>query len=178
MSDFPAQYTPGLNRGVLSPYGDTPVADYMQLSTLGYGLTIGTWVLNRAVYQPVKVEAPCTITQMAIVVVTQDGNVDAGLYTWDNTKIVSTGSTACGAAGVQLLNIADTYLVPGWYKMAFASDSNAVACFELNAMIVMPMRVCGVQEEASAFPLPATATPAAYTTQSMPQICAAYRTGP
>lgn len=178
MSDFPRLFSPALNRGILSPAGDTPLGDYMNDSGVGYSVTATTWTANRAVYQPIHVEFPCIVTQLAVRVQTQAGNLDGGIYTWDNKKIVSLGSTGVAAAGVQLLNIADTTLTPGWYRLAFGCDSGTAA-FKGTAIAAGIMRACGVQEQtASAFALPDPLTPINYATAVAPLIVAAIKAGP
>lgn len=178
MGIFGATFSPTLNRNILSPAGDTPLGNYMMASSVGYSVTATAWTANRAVYQPIHVEFPCTVTQLAVRVQTQNGNLDGGIYTMNDKRVVSLGSTAVGAAGVQLLNIADTYLTPGWYKLAFASDS-ATAVFKGTAIAAGIMRACGVQEQTSgAFALPDPITPIAYATAVAPQIVAVIKAGP
>jgi len=175
MSDFPNLITPGGNRGLLSPAGNTPLGRYMNLSGAGYSVTATTWTANRAVYQPILIEAPIALTMIAVRVQTQAGNYDSGIYNMENTRLVSLGSTAVPAAGWAQMNIVDTALVPGWYKLAFACDSSTAA-FKGTAIAAGIMRVCGVQEQTSgAYALPATATPIAYATAVAPQIVLGFR---
>ena len=175
MSDFPDRYTPGLNRGLLVPYGDTPLGELFNAFGQGYSVTATTWTANRAVFQPIHVEVPCTVTQIAVRVQTTGGNLDVGIYNWNDTLLVSLGSTAVAAAGIQTCNITDTYLAPGWYKLAFSCNSSTPA-FKSSSTAVAGMRVCGVQEQASAFALPSPATPIAYATALAPMIVATVRT--
>jgi len=122
---------------------------------------------------PVVAEESVTVTDMAINVVTQAGNVDAGIYTFDGTLIVSNGGVACAAAGLQSIAITDTLLTPGWYHIAFASDSST-AVFRNSTLSVACARACGVQQQLTAYPLPSTATFAVYATPVMPLVIAAY----
>lgn len=177
MPDFSALTDIGLNRGILSPADPImPFCDIALMGRVGYVNSTTTWTQNRAVYSPVIVQRPITVTHILIQVVTQNGNVDVGIYDWGGTRLVSSGSTACAAAGLQSLDITDTLLKPGRYYLAFASDSNAVAVFQHSTIGVPIMRVCGFQQQSSAFVLPATATFANYATAVAPFIVATYRT--
>jgi hypothetical protein len=161
--------------GILSPSApNTPYGQMMAISNNSYSTTTTTWTANRAVYWPIVVNRPLTIIDFAIVVSTQNGNLDAGIYSWAGTKIVSNGGVACGAAGVQVIAVADTTLQPGWYHMAF-SCSSATAVFKANNLATVAARACGAQQELSAYPLPSTATFAAYTTGITPQLVASTR---
>lgn len=163
-------------RGILAPGGSTPLGTMLTLSALGFSVTTGAWTANRAVYMPVVVEEGVTVTDMAINVVTQAGNVNLGIYTFDNDLVVSTGATAVGAAGIQIITITDTLLTPGWYKIAFACDSGT-AVFRNSTLAAGNARACGVQEQTglSAGPaLPNPAVPIAYATAVMPLVVASY----
>lgn len=174
MGDWPDQLQESRNRGVLSPMSLTPYGDYCDIAGVGYSVTATAWgTAGRAVTQPVCVSAPITITDFVITVQTQAGNVDAGIYTWDNVRIISNGGVGCAAAGIQIIGITDTLLLPGWYKMAFSSDSTT-AVFRSNTLAAPILRVCGFQEDTSAYPLPDPLTPNVYATAIAPAICASY----
>ncbi len=115
---------------------------------------------NRALYLPVELSAPLTV-QRAFWIngATVAGNVDVGIYAANGTRLVSSGSTVmAGASAVQQVAITSTYLPPGRYWLAMASDS-ATATFNRGAVgSSLLLRVCGVQEQAAAFALPATST--------------------
>ena len=71
----------------------------------------GVWTANRAVYCPVCVQQPITVTDAITTVVTQNGNLDVGIYDWAGVRLVSSGSTAVGTAlTVQTIALADTAL--------------------------------------------------------------------
>lgn len=171
--DFPAVARP-LRRGVLSPY-DGPVGDYNHISNGSWTTTTGAWTANRAVYAPVLVDTHSLLTQIVVRVQTAAGNVDAGIYSWDGRRIVSLGSTACPAAGVAVLNIADTWVRPGWHWLAFASDSGT-AIFRQYVLATTGMRCFAFAQQTSAFPLPDPITPATYAVAQAPVILATYQT--
>jgi hypothetical protein len=176
MADFTTQTVRRGARGILSPLSpDTPIGQHIGFnSAYGFGGTNAAWTANRAVYMPVLVENPITVTDMGFLVNTQSGNVDAGIYSWNGAKIVTTGSIAMGAAGFQNLALVDTLLTPGWYFIAFAASS-ATANVATSIATVPVGRICGFQEQAlGALPLPATATFATYATALAPWIVASY----
>lgn len=175
MGDFPNLTSGQGSRGVLSPAGATPLGNMMSMAGLGFSITTSTWTQNRAVYMPVLVEEQVTVTDMAIYVVTQNGNVDTGIYDFSGNLLVRNGGVACAAAGVQVVSITDTPLSPGWYYIAFSSDSASVAVFRSSTIAAANARVCGVREQASAYPLPTpSATFAAYATAVMPLVIGSY----
>jgi hypothetical protein len=118
-----------------------------------------TWpAANRAIYMPVYVQSPVTVTNMALIVSVQSGNLDVGIYSETGTRLVSSGSTAVGAAGLQVVDITNTTLATGVYYFAVCVD-NTTASFNRSAAALLPIWACGVQQEAvGAVTLPATAT--------------------
>lgn len=124
-------------------------------------LTGAVYVANDAEFVPFEIDSPVTIAQLSIIVAVQSGNVDIGIYTLAGTRLVSSGSTACGAAGIQTFNITDTVLARGRYYLGFAVN-NAVATFltftPRGGANVNGMQMVGARRQATAFPLPATAT--------------------
>ena len=174
MADFPSVITRDGDLGILSPFVGTPLGEMMAIANNSCSNVSTTWTANRAVYFPVCVNRPLTVYDIGIVVVTQNGNVDAGFYTWSGTRIVSNGGTAVGAAGAQVLTLADTVLTPGWYHLGFACSS-ATAVFKACNLATPAARAGGVQQQSSAYPLPDPMTPAAYSVGIFPQISASIR---
>lgn len=123
-------------------------------STLVYGKTAVTtttvWgAANRAIYVPVEVQQPVTIYQLCITVGTQSGNVDVGVYDEQGKRIVSAGSTACAAAGIQVVNVTDTYLVPGVYFLALSCDNTTAAFLTTSATPALAqVQALGLQQQA------------------------------
>lgn len=177
MGDFPSVPQSGSSRGMLTPHGLTPFGDYCDIAGAGYANTAAVWTANRAVYQPCYVAEPITVYQMAVTVTTQNGNLDVGIYDMESLKrLVSKGSTAVAAAGVQAIDITDTDLVPGWYYLGFCCDSST-AVFRNSAVAAGICRVCGFQQQSvGAVTLPDPMVPAAYATAVAPLICASYST--
>ncbi len=176
MSDFPNPLGPGIGGdGILSPWNDTTWSQYGLQAANNYVNTATVWTANRAVFQPVLVPRTIIVYLLSIRVQTQAGNVDVGIYDLGDNRLVSSGTTAVAAAGIQTFDITDTTLTPGWYKLALSSDS-ATAVFRTTVnLTVANARLCGFQQQSSAFVLPATATPVAYATACAPMIAGSYR---
>ena len=93
-------------------------------------------------------------------------NVDVGIYEPGGQRLASTGSTAqSGASAVQYAAPSGgaIWLNPGWHYLAFvASATTAARCFGATIGTVALGRMTGLVQMASALPLPATATFAAF----------------
>jgi hypothetical protein len=128
---------------------------------------------NLAFYWPFVLSSGVTVYQLAWMVGgTQNGNIDIGIYTKEGARILSIGSTAMGAINVlQVIDIADTPLGPGEYHLAGACDS-ATGTVQRVAPGFATARMTGILQQASAFPLPATATFAAAANAIMAGIAA------
>lgn len=103
------------------------------------------------------------------------GNVDVGIYTEDGALIVSSGSVAhAGTSDLQFFDVTDIVLGPGRYYMAIAMDNTTGTIFRAN-LSVSQQRSLGMAKQASAFPLPASATLAVVTSGFLPLIGAEIR---
>lgn len=173
MSDFPGiLIRPGLN-AITNFSIDQPVGALLSgTSTSAFAVVYTT--ANTAIYCPFSVDLPFLAQKMGVQVTTTDaaGHIDLGIYSEKGARLVSLGSTATGSVGLQVGNIADTWLMPGTYFMAMNSDSvtNAFASVSNNTIFAPgPARVCGFQQEAvGAIALPANATFAAVTQRAFP----------
>lgn len=138
----------------------------MDTDALGWysGAAGGAWsspagTTGLALYFPFQLPAATVATQMwwhngSSVA----GNIDAGIYDAEGTRLVSTGAVAqSGASAVQLADITDTALIPGAYYFALSTSSTGqIYALSLNRGV---SRLAGIlQQTASAHPLPATAT--------------------
>jgi hypothetical protein len=117
---------------------------------------------NKAFYFPVRLAKPF---RPALIFwgngATASGNVDAGIYDLAGTRLFSTGSTAqSGTTTLQSVSVSGLLLAAGRYYVALAAD-NTTATFLRGAQSVTLQRGYGALQQASAFPLPATATFAA-----------------
>lgn len=81
----------------------------------------GSWFTNNGVlFFPFEVTEPVVVTKLAWYNgSTASGNVDAGIYTMDGSKIVGLNEVAqSGTSALQEGNITDTLLTEGWYLFA------------------------------------------------------------
>jgi hypothetical protein len=136
-----------------------------------------TWTANVAIYIPLLVDWPYNVRRMFWCNGSAaSGNSDVGLYTLGGARLWSAGSTACSGAGVpQYVTVSpDIVLQPGQpYFMAFAHDvATASNIFGVGGATFTAAwgRACGVYQQASAFPLPAQATFAAYAAVGLPLV--------
>lgn len=120
---------------------------------------------NVAVYYPIILPAPCIVRRVwwANGATTSGATIEVGIYSDDGygpgTKLIS-GSAAQGSSGVvQFVDVTDVSLPPGRYWIAVSSSSATNTTLYRSALSGVYMDAACRFEEASANPLPATATP-------------------
>lgn len=125
---------------------------------------------NLAVYVPFVLRRQITVTQLFWYNgATASGNVDVGIYTADGARIVSSGSTAQGTINVlQAVDITDTPIGPGLYRMALAVNNGTATMFAAASGLIALFSSAGVTQQATAFALPATSTIATATFDYLP----------
>ena len=167
-----------------TPFVWPPAAPMMNLHTslgsefarldgnLHVSTNTGAWPsANRAYYWPFQVGVTVTAYQMAILVITQSGNLDVGIYDENANRLVSMGSTAVGAAGIQTFDIANTVLTPGTYFAAMCVDNITASFGRISAPDVASHRAIGTQQQAvGAVTLPDPATFASPTAGYVAQL--------
>jgi hypothetical protein len=119
-----------------------------------------------------------TALKMVIVnVTTGTSNIDVGIYTVAGARLVSMGSTThTGNNAAQSFDIADTALAVGQYYIGISVDNNTATIRGGSAGSAGYASAMGILQEASALPLPSTATFAAATTTVVPHITVHGRT--
>jgi hypothetical protein len=172
MPDFPALSIGADAAGNITGGGPGDLlSDAVALQRTSY--TIGsTWpTANTAIYIPTIIEVTCTAYAMSFEVVTQSGNCDVGIYDEMGNRLVSKGSTAVGAAGLQIITFAaGRVLKPGLYFRAMNVD-NTTASFMRSGTAALWLRSHGVQVQAvGAVTLPNPATFAAVANAYMPSL--------
>ena len=131
---------------------------------------------NRALYIPFLLETPVTAYKMAFEVGAQAGNCDVGIYDYLGNRLVSAGSTAVGAAGLQVVDIADTALVPGVYYMAMNCDTVTTLTIVRAGMPAQVCQMYGMQQQAvGAVTLPNPATFANPASAYLPGLSVAFK---
>lgn len=132
------------------------------------------WALaNRAFYLPWHVLVPTTVRRAWFLVGATGGtnNVDMGVYDAAGKRIVSSGGILVGTAStIQYLDITDTTLPPGAYYIGIAMNGTTATHYANTTSAVARIRLAGVLQQDTAYPLPATATMVAPTINQSP-IC-------
>lgn len=157
MSEFPKQFT----------FPDTLVhiSSYSPNSTM-FGLSgfqaggSATWpTANLALYVPFRLAKPTVISSAFFESgAAASGNFDIGVYSADGTKIVSTGSTANAVtSGFKTVSLSSTELGAGLFYLALAINNTTQAVLRSSPALTT-LATLGWAQQASAFPLPATAT--------------------
>lgn len=115
---------------------------------------------NFAIYIPFIISVPTLISGGAIANgATASGNVDMGIYDDQGNRLISKGSTAqAGTSGWQLMAFGSITLNPGNYYMAMTCSNGVATVQQVNVVAAEDTRCLGVLGQASALPLPATAT--------------------
>ena len=136
----------------------------------------GAWpAANRAIFIPFRLPKAQTVVQLASLNGTAvSGNVDMGIYTMGGSKVVSIGTTVqTGTSTIQIYDIADTLLAPGYYMLALALDNTTGTFFRFvpSAQWATTM---GVQQMASAFVLPSSVTYATPVSAYVPMVYAIF----
>jgi hypothetical protein len=121
----------------------------------------GGWAnANRATYVPFNLPDTITLTQFYLLngAGAAAGNVDVGVYSADGRLIIGVGGVAQSNAVAntfQVMDVADTELGPGPYFLGTVCSSTSTTVFRSAGAAQF---IEGVQEQATAYPLPATAT--------------------
>ena len=173
MTDWPT--TPGgsLLNGTIHSLGlASMIGDWAMVRRAASATSTAWTTANDAVYIPFIVEVPVTAFQMGIENgATLGGNVDVGIYDINGVRLVSSGSVAqAGVSTIQTFDITDTPLTPGIYYMAFASNSTTATFIGTSGGAAEWWRTYGVQDQATAFALPATATFSSMGRAQLPNI--------
>jgi hypothetical protein len=141
--------------------------------SIGVSPAAAVWpAANRALYIPCVLEVPATVYKMSFVVSVQSGNYDIGIYDANWNRIVSKGSTAVPVAGIAMVDIADTALMPGVYFLALNIDNITASVIRVGPGL-QTCQALGVQQQAvGAVTLPNPATPANPASSYFPIIAA------
>lgn len=172
--DWPSDLYDPVQYGILSTMGEGCLAAEACSFSGNGGNTGFGFVANTAIFTAVIVPQPVTVYKMAwINGGTVGANVDVGIYDWLGNRLVSSGSTVQATINVmQVVDVADTVIPAGVVWIA-AVASSATGQFFRGFITTQLARISGMAQMASAFPLPTTATFAAYTgSSSIPVIVA------
>lgn len=171
MPDFPLDRL--LNSIVLSTYSRESLGFQLSAMSLSTSVSAAWPSSNLAIYIPFTVYETITITKLSILNGSAvSGNFDIGIYDAGGARLVSSGSTAqSGTSAIQTVDITDKVLAPGLYYLALAFD-NTTGTIENVGVTAIDAEALGVTQQASAFPLPSTATFAAFAQTIVPMVAA------
>jgi hypothetical protein len=173
MSDFPAQdhnVTP-LHIPIASLRG--PFHTLGQIAANTPAAASMAWTANLAVFMPMSIPFPYPVRRVwwfnGSAATT---NVDFGIYNMDGVKVLSTGSTvASGVSTAQFVDVTDFLLGPGRYYFAWAADGTTNDAFGWTAYTTVFLRLAGVLQQSTAFPLPATMASAGAASAALLPLC-------
>ncbi len=101
---------------------------------------------------------------------TTTGNGCCAIYSWGGSQIVTSGSIArTPASGLQYVTVGMT-LPAGGYWFGLSINATTTAVFGSTSVTAVMARLYGIRKQASALPLPATATFAAPTNAVYPLV--------
>lgn len=132
---------------------------------------------NRALFFPLTIHVPAVAYRMWVWNGSAvSGNFDLGLYQENGTRLVSSGGTAqSGTSSIQVVDIADTLLPAGTTWVGVVFDNTTATTLRINPSAVY-MAPLGCYQQATAYPLPATATFARMATDFVPMVGVLFRT--
>jgi hypothetical protein len=141
-----------------------------------YAAAIGSYAsaawpsANRAQYYPIWLPWPYLVQRAFWCNGTSTtGNVDMGVYDATGVRLYSTGATAASASTSANQYVAVSWLLPpGLLYFALSCSSGSQTLFRSTALTGAVVRRWGGFEQASAHPLPTTATFAQYTSTYWP----------
>ena len=163
---------------IYAPIHVEPVSPMISPFTPGWGAAAHERVVNSdpgsatwesaalAVYMPIFGQAPLILTRVWWAngaTVSGGATIEVGVYRdaayKPGAKIISGSATQGTASQVQFVDVTDTFLIPGLYWIAVVSSSATNTTMFRGVASALSYDAAFRMEEASASPLPATATP-------------------
>lgn len=177
MSDWPLVIS--RSSLVITPFSPESIGTILASWALNPYSASGAWpTANLAIFIPFVLTRPTTIYQLGWFNGSAvSGNIDVGIYDAAFNRLTSTGSTAqAGTTAPQSVDITDIIIGPGLFWMAAVMDNTTGTLQRTTIGVAALCRATGMCEQATAFPLPATATPTLYTQNYVPGVGAWLRT--
>lgn len=163
--------------GTLSSFGEGSISGEMVLNIGSAYTGTGTWgAANRAYYIPVQVLTTITVYKMVWLngATVGTNSIDVGIYTAAGTRLVSGGGVLTSGVSVpQVVDITDTVLTPDTYFLGMSMNGITDTVLR-NASNALQHRASGVQQQSTAYPLPATMAAAGQTDGFVPAVLAVY----
>lgn len=158
-----------------------------------YGLGVGTrgvnagsgsvvsnaWgTANLALYCPIYIPFRYPVRNLFVYnFATLGGNVDVRIYNKDYVALTASVATAQAGASALQFFAADITLDPGQYYLGMSSSSTTATYGAVGSATATRWRYQGITQEATAHPLPNTATPALLATARLPAIGMTFLSG-
>ena len=168
---------------ILAPFGVSYFNSYCGIHSVGAAMgSLGTPAstaypaISRAIFIPFRLIAPTRITQLWLYNgATVSGNLDLGIYDAGGVSLGSIGSTAqAGVSVMQIVSLAAAIrLGVGLFYTAISIDNTTATVYQgglAAALGIARSKIVGMAQQASVFPLPATATFATITSTYLPVI--------
>lgn len=172
MTSLPAAHPTGHPAGLVNIF-QLSGESHGALASLGGGVSSINAAANRAHFFPFRITRPYTVLAGLVKNgATASNNLDIGVYLPDGTRLASSGSTAqAGTTALQYIVMsASVVLQPGLYYAGLVMDGTTGTINRITTLTTVQCRGLGMFTMNSAFPLPATATFAAYATSNYVQI--------
>lgn len=135
----------------------------------------GTWgsatwpAANEAIFVPVRLTEPAIFRKIAWANgAAVSGGVEVGVYDHKGTRLVSLSGSQSGINSIQSVDITDLLIGPGLYYLALLLDNTTGTTRRLSLSQAAFGQIAGLALQASASPLPATATFASFTRTYVP----------
>lgn len=126
----------------------------------------GAWpAIGLVIFVPFWVPEPFLATKMFWGVGAAAGNIDAGIYNTDQTRVLSCGTTAAaGSSVLQSVDITDTTLARGTYYLAMVCDTVTTLTVSKSsaANSGIPQGLGLLQQASVTLPLSTGASPATF----------------
>lgn len=147
-----------------------PVMPYIHPFSLGaipafhYGIATpasAVWpTANTAIYVPLNLPTGYLVKRLwCLNGGTAAGNIDIGIYDAAGNRLTSSGAVAqAGTNAIQHFDITDYLLAPGSYYMAMSCSLGTATVWKSTGQSATFVGIAGCLSQASAHPLPATAT--------------------
>lgn len=177
MSDFPqAQVLPQF----VHPWTFYGPGPDLRLVAASANPVAFTWTANTAVYIPMTLPWPYPVNRVFWVNGSNvaSANADFGIYTPNGNQIYHTGSTALSGASVpQFVTPSTPFILDaGNYYFAYACDGTTSKTLSVALATAQFGSMCGIFSQATAFPLPSSATFAALGATLGVPLCGITRT--
>lgn len=149
-----------IETGIPSPY-IPPLLPSQQFAGNfgGTNSQLNAWsAANRAIYFPISLPVDVAVSSLRCWCGTGTANIDAGLYAMDGTRLASQGGTAMTASALNTLTLSSTVGLQAGLVYYVAMSTSSTDQVLTVGLTLGASRAMGILQQASAYPLPSTAT--------------------